>query len=226
MKICRRPTFFNWLRLSDSIHHVMTLTSKTRYASFIQWISRTWNNNSLWVNGLFFSGCLAGDGVMLISLRLGLTLVILQGGEAIVNLINQDKTLTCYDHWLLQWRPRSPSSSTPSTTSPWRRAGMPSSPAWSTTWRDTRLVIKGGLWPSYSRLHPLLSWALSFKMMMEAFKKSVTFFILGSGLKIYLFFFGHLKKSVLAAQKSRNPLKTSRTQNSSKLQTHVKEWTE
>ena len=33
MKICRLPTFFNWLRLSDSIHHVMTLTSKTRYAS-------------------------------------------------------------------------------------------------------------------------------------------------------------------------------------------------
>ena len=37
---------------------------------------------------MFFSGGPAGDGVMLISLRLGLTLVILQGGEA-SNCINQ-----------------------------------------------------------------------------------------------------------------------------------------
>ena len=35
-------------------------------------------------NELFFSGRLAGDGVMFISLRLGLTLVILQGGEFII----------------------------------------------------------------------------------------------------------------------------------------------
>ena len=33
---------------------------------------------------------------MLISLRLGLTLVILQGGETIVNLINQNKIICMY----------------------------------------------------------------------------------------------------------------------------------
>ena len=46
-------------------------------------------------NELFFSGCLAGDGVMLISLRLGLTLVILQGGEVIILIEN--KNLVTHD---------------------------------------------------------------------------------------------------------------------------------
>ena len=44
-------------------------------------------------NGLFLTGGPAGDGAMLISVRLGLTLVILQGGEASY-YINQKSELT------------------------------------------------------------------------------------------------------------------------------------
>ena len=73
---------------------------------------------------------------MLILLRLGLSFVILRGGEAI-NFHSSEQNLMAQ---LTQWMPRSRSSSTPSTTSPWRRAGTPSSPAWSTTWRVTRSV--------------------------------------------------------------------------------------
>ncbi len=74
----------------------LSLTDRTRKPLIMSWhVKITTRNANLHTmnesniqyqfslgNGLFFSGGPAGDRVMLISVRLGLTLVILQGGEA------------------------------------------------------------------------------------------------------------------------------------------------